>query len=227
MVTEATLWESPLIKKGMFKMKRITAFCLAVFVALVFAATNADAARPEREKPQQISEFGDEVCGIMKTNPAGMLDLVPLRFVMRVALAGELGGEDSLAEFLAENSMSISELIELSLKEADMTDENGNYREGMGAEYFGEKPVAECRHFDAKRLDCEDLYEKLEVEGLMNGTVPATTKVLAASGREFDIQGCSTLRMITSDENLLLTMFMFDNYWTLVGMLALTEDENK
>lgn len=187
----------------------------------------ASAKREKREKPQQISEFGDEVCGIMKTSPAGMLDLVPIRFVMRVALAGEIGGENSLAEFLAENGMSISELIELSLREADMTDENGNYREGMGAEYFGEKPVAECRHFEAKRLDCEDLYEKLEAEGIMNGTVPATKKVLTASGSEFDIQGCSTLRMITSDENLLLTMFMFDNYWTLIGLLPVEEEESK
>jgi len=211
----------------MFKMKRIIAFCFAACVALVFAATNADAERREREKPQQISEFGDELCGIMKTNPARTIDLVPLRFIMRVAISGELGGENSLVEFLKENEVSISELIETALRDADMTDENGNYREGMGAEYFGEKPVAECRHFDAKRLDCEDLYEKLEAEGLMNGTVPATTKVLAASGREFDIQGCSTLRMITSEENLHLTLLMFDNYWTLVGMLALTEDENK
>ena len=65
----------------------ICALCLGLFAG-------APALAQEDVPPQEISDYGDEMCDLFTSDPSGALNLVPLRYVIRVALAQSLGGED-------------------------------------------------------------------------------------------------------------------------------------
>jgi hypothetical protein len=75
-----------------------------VFAMSLFAITPARA--QDDVEPQTVADFGQEVCDTMMSSPAGAINMVPLRYVMRVALATELGGEDALDQFLVDSGIT-------------------------------------------------------------------------------------------------------------------------
>lgn len=195
-------------------MKKTIIISFMLGLALITSATVGMVQAEEAQKKQAVSEFGDDVCRIMKDNPAGMINLLPLRYIMRVALASGFGDEQKLSQYLTEYGMKIDNLIDQVLADSGML------KEGAGAEYFGEKPVGRCSWAEPVEMKCEDMYISLVEQGLMNGTIVATFETLVKSASEQKLQGCATLHIDTEDESLYSALMMFDNKWYIVGDLT-------
>jgi len=176
--------------------------CCAVFLC-------AGAAMAQ-DGPQEVSEFGDEICEIMQNNPAGLMSVIPLRYVTRVALGYYAGGEEELYDMVDQSGMSIDELIDASLEDSGMLEEDA------GAQYFGEDAVDSCYWSEPEAVDCDDMLDVLAEHGLMVGTVPAGYDSLYSAGIEQDLQACSAIRVVADSEDLTMALLMFDNYWYMV-----------
>lgn len=187
-------------------MKKTLMAALVLCCALFLCAGAALA----QDDPQEVSEFGDEICGIMQTNPAGLMSVMPLRYVTRVALGYYAGGEDELYDMVNQSGMSIDELIDASLEDSGMLED------GAGAEYFGEDAVDTCYWTDPEYVDCEDMIAVLSEHGLMVGTIPAGYDSLYNAGVEQGLQSCSAIRVVTDIEDMTMALLMFDNYWYMV-----------
>ena len=191
-----------------------------LIVFLLFCAIlPAGAAAAQEDEPQPISAYGDEMCNILEDNPADLLYLVPLRFVIRVAIANEVGGDDVLYQFLYDNGITMDEMIDLTLEDSGMLED------GAGAQYFGEEPEEYCYWADPAEVDCSEMFDSLTQIGLMNGTVPASYETLLNASSEQNLQSCALIKVTTDTENLDMALLMFDNLWYMVTMWDLDEIE--
>lgn len=194
-----------------FPMMKALKMVLPVLACVLGLCLSSPAARAQ-DDAQPVSEFGDEMCSIMTTIPGDALSLVPLRYVIRVALSNEAGGEDALYEMLDDNGMSIDELIDTAL------DESGMLEEGAGDEFFGTDPVSNC-YWDAPAQEsCEDLFTLLEQDGILVGTIPAAYNTLVNAGVEQNLQDCASIRIVADAEDLTAGLLMFDNLWYMVSV---------
>lgn len=199
-------------------MKKALKVFLPVLVCVLGLFLSAPAALAEDDAAQPVSEFGDEMCDIMSTNPGGALNLVPLRYVIRVALANEAGGEDALYALLDSSGMTMDELIDSALNDSGMLEENA------GDEFFGTDPVGNCYWDSPAAESCEDLFAALEEWGILVGTIPATYDTLLNAGIEQDLQDCASIRIVADDEDLTAGLVMFDNLWYMVTVWDNTTD---
>lgn len=187
-------------------MKRVFMAAALLFCAAVFAPGRALA----EDKPQTITAFGNEICDIMKASPAGLMDVLPLRYVMRIALASEAGGEDELYDMAYAAGMTIDDLIDMTLEDSGMLEE------GAGADYFGEEPIKKCVWSEPETVDCDNMFIALAEYGLMVGTIEASFDSLVNAGIEQELQACAGIRVKADAEDLTMALLMFDNLWYMV-----------
>lgn len=192
-------------------MKKII-YSFSFSLALLVALTSGSSA--QQLTSQSLPEFGEEACGILETDPANMLDLIPLNYITRAALSMAFGGENELRSFLMESGTSIEELIDMSLEESGMLEEDA------GAEYFGNEPVAFCNWSEPVTIPCNNMFSSLADVGLMMGTINASEQIIRGSAQEFDLSACATIKLTTDLEELDLALMQFDDYWYMVGSLS-------
>lgn len=183
---------------------------LAVALLLCGVLFVPAAAQAQEDEPQAVSDFGNEICSIMKASPAGLMDVLPLRYVMRVALATEAGGEDALYDLAEAAGMTIDDMIDQTLEDSGMLED------GAGADYFGEEPIKKCVWSEAEDVDCDDMFTILADQGLMVGTIGASYDSLLNAGIEQDLQACAGIRVVADAEDLTMALLMFDNLWYMV-----------
>lgn len=191
-------------------MKKLQLQTPALVFVLSLFALSASPARAQTDEPQTITSFGQEVCDTMMTNPAGAINMVPLRYVMRVALATELGGEDALATFLEESGTGLDEAIDTALAEG------GFYDEDAGKNFFGDTPVDNCIYDEPELEACEDLFAAIEATGLMGGVLASGYDTLVNAAIENGVSDCGTVRIVDDVEDIYMGLIMIDNLWYII-----------
>lgn len=179
-----------------------------VFALSLFAITPARA--EDEVAPQTVADFGQEVCDTMMSTPADAIHMVPLRFVMRVALATELGSEEALDQFLAESGISLDDAIDSALTEGGFYDENA------GENFFGNTPVNNCKYSEPTVEACEDLFSAVEATGLMGGVLASSYDTLVNAAIENGVTDCGTVRIVDDVEDIYMGLIMIDNLWYIV-----------
>lgn len=199
-------------------MIKINLMKYVVMVMVVFSGA-ATFAQEQSISPrlQSVGEFGDEMCGLVTSNPAQVIKLLPIRFAIRVALSTSVGGESELYKLVDESGMSIDDMIDMALEDSGMLDE------GAGAKFFGETPESVCNWYDAAEVDCESLFTDLSKIGILNGSIQATYDALVNASVEQNMQGCGKIRVVTETEDMKLGLLMFDNVWYMAGDLNVSE----
>lgn len=194
------------------KMRRLAvlmAFAISVsFVSMVFAQDQSVGPRL-----QKVSEFGEEMCAHVTTNPAELIKLLPIRYAIRVALSTSVGGEDELYALVESSGQTMDELIDMTLDESGMLDE------GAGEKFFGTMPEAECNWYEAEETPCATIYKKFSEVGLLNGSIQATYDALATAAEEQELTSCARIRIVTPSEDMKLGLLMFDKAWYMAGEL--------